>query len=429
MKLNYAQYMKKLLFPILVIFSFLLGACTTPTIVPTISPTIVPTAAPTIQNTATAQPLPTIEASPVPTVSLGNETNTLQIYQFKMTTETTGWALGGRPGESAKVLRTGDATKTWVDMKVPLDGGADPASVVLAGFFLDDKTAWVSPYVNALPPIAEQNVWKTTDRGTTWSKSLLATDGLMEAFSISHIYFVDALNGWLMAHVGAGMNHDYIVIYHTTDGGLTWDRVVDPMNNENVVSGDRGIQSCSKNGLIFSDAQNGWLTGSCNGVAAGVLLFQTHDGGKTWSNVNLPDPDKHPGIYQNADVVCASQFPNVFANGVQLEVACKFMNAPLDQPVVLLYQTSDGGINWEKREIPVGNLVYLPDGRLLVQGTTTSIQPETRAKWTELSDVPEGISIQFISKDIGWILSATGEMYMTSDGGLRWGIIYPQLVE
>ncbi len=84
---------------------------------------------------------------------------------FKMTTETTGWALGGRAGELSKVLRTGDATKTWVDMKVPFDGGADPASVVLAGFFLDDKTAWVSPYMTALPPIAEQYVWKTTDSG------------------------------------------------------------------------------------------------------------------------------------------------------------------------------------------------------------------------------------------------------------------------
>ena len=121
--------------------------------------------------------------------------------------------------------------------------------------------------------------------------------------------------------------------------GLTWEKVVDPTNNNNVVGGDRGIQSCSKNGLIFADAQNGWLTGSCNGVAAGVLLFQTHDGGKTWSNVNLPDPDNHPGIYQNFDAVCASQFPNVSAESVQLEVACKFMNAPLDQPVVLLYQS------------------------------------------------------------------------------------------
>ena len=98
MKLDYAQYMKKLLFPILVIFSFILGACTTPTIEPTIAPTIVPTAAPTIQNTATAQPIPTVAASPVPTESIGNEPNPLQIYQFKMTTEYNrlgiGWATG-----------------------------------------------------------------------------------------------------------------------------------------------------------------------------------------------------------------------------------------------------------------------------------------------------------------------------------------------
>ena len=429
MKLIYAPYMKNQLFSFLVIFSFLLGACTTPTMEPTAALTIAPTTAPTIQNTATVQPLPTVEASPVPTESIGNEANTLHIYQLIMTTETTGWALGGRSGESSKVLRTGDAAKTWVDMKIPFDGGADPGSVVLAGFFLDDQTGWVTPYMTALPPIAEQYVWKSTDSGVTWSKSLLATDGMMEAFSISHIFFVDELNGWLMAHVGAGMNHDYIVIYHTNDGGLTWEKVVDPTNNNNVVDGDRGIQSCSKNGLIFSDPQNGWLTGSCNGVAAGVLLFQTHDGGKTWSNVNLPDPDKHTGIYQNFDAVCASQFPNVSVGVVQLEVACKFMNAPLDQPVVLLYQSTDGGTNWEKKEIPAGNLTYLPESGLLVQGTTTSILRDTQKKWIDLKDVPEGISTQFISKDIGWILSATGEIYMTTDGGLIWGIISPQLIE
>ncbi len=114
---------------------------------------------------------------------------------------------------------------------------------------------------------------------------------------------------------------------------------------------------------------------------------------------------------------------------VQLEVACKFMNAPLDQPVVLLYQSTDSGNNWEKKEIPAGNLTYLPESGLLVQGAVTSILRDTQKKWTELSDVPEGISTQFISKDTGWILSTTGEIYMTTDGGLIWGIISPQLDE
>ena len=226
---------------------------------------------------------------------------------------------------------------------------------------------------------------------------------LLEGFSISHIYFVDELNGWLMAHVGAGMNHDYIVIYNTTDGGTSWKSVVDPISN------DAGIQSCQKNGLVFSDAQNGWLTGTCNGVAPGVLFFHTRDAGTTWSPVVLPSPQDHPGLFLDPNAVCGSQFPKTDGKDIKVEVVCKLMNVSLDQPITVLNTSIDGGVSWMQQEIPGGILNYLPENGLLILSEKSALSSDGGFTWMDLPQAPHGNSAQFIDVNTGWILSTTGD--------------------
>jgi photosystem II stability/assembly factor-like uncharacterized protein len=424
-RMNYAHGMKKHTLLFVAIFAGLMAACTTPTAVPLPEATSIPVVMATIvaQPTAVLQK-PTLEPTKVPTESVSLSPKPVRIYQLKMVTNLSGWGLGGFSGEASKVLRTVDGAKTWNDMKLPGENGNDSTSSLLAGFFLNDQIAWVAPYMSNLPPAGEQTIWKTIDGGINWSKSILKTDALLEAFSISHIYFVDELDGWLMAHVGAGMNHDYIVIFHTTDGGNTWNSVVDPTNN------DAGVQSCQKNGLVFSDAKNGWLTGTCNGVAAGVLLFHTQDAGKTWTSVILPSPQNHPGLYQDPNNVCGSQFPKVDGLNIRLEVVCKQVNASLDQPITVLNTSPDGGVSWMQQEIPGGVLNYLPENGLYVLSDKSSLSTDGGLTWIDLTQAPNGNSAQFIDAKTGWILSTTGEeIYQTLDGGSTWVPITPKIAE
>ncbi len=187
----------------------------------------------------------------------------------------------------------------------------------------------------------ENRIVYSNDAGMTWLESApLDNAGLVESFFISHLVFVDENHGWLMAHVGAGMNHDYITIYRTLDGGNTWTRIVDPLNN------DAGIQSCQKNGIWFTDEVHGWLTGSCNGVAAGVLLFRTDDGGVTWKTVDLPVPAGYEGLFSMENGYCGSNpIRGADPSLLRIEVACRQVN-PVEAAVFFDAVSEDDGATW-----------------------------------------------------------------------------------
>jgi len=222
-----------------------------------------------------------------------------------------------------------------------------------------------------------------------------------------------------MAHVGAGMNHDYVDIYRTVDGGQTWQLMVDPTSDTS------GIMSCQKNNLFFTDLANGWLTGTCNGVAAGVLLFHTVDGGASWSQVSLPDPEGQTGIYTNFDAICGSQFPGLVNGVFSLEVTCKLMSSGLQQPMAWLYSTLDEGANWSIRSVSAGSLSYLPGGGVFIQADPVRMI-DTSGVSVEFPHTPAGREAQFISDQDGWMLSEDGSvLYHTTDGGKSWEEIAP----
>lgn len=409
--------MKKYLFPILIVI--LLSSCSNPSSTP-VSVFDSPTASfiPT-EGIGNSPAVPVMEPTQPETADSGG----LQLYKIHMVDENRGWGMGLTEGKAPMTLRTNDGGRSWKDTGVPLESGNDPGSILMACFFLNETTAWAVPFNVSFSPLTGQSIWKTTDGGESWQESTLLTDGLMEVFYISHMFFVDEQNGWLMAHVGAGMNHDYIAIYRTGDGGSTWERIMDPMSD------DSGIQSCQKNGLVFSDVRTGWLTGSCNGVAPGVLFFRTEDGGASWEGIDLSPPSDQLGLFQSFDTACGSQFPDAGANEMRVEVACKKMNASLDQPITMLYTSSNGGNSWTMRDVPGGLLTYLPDDGLLVMGSLTTISWDNGETWKELPVISDGIQAQFITNKTGWILLSNGKViYETIDGGESWQEISIQLI-
>ncbi len=344
------------------------------------------------------------------TPAVGGSGTPLVLEHLWMMDAKTGWALS-RLGGTLHVLRTTDGALTWQDTHLPYDAGVDPGSVLLAAGFAGLESGWVAPYNTALPPLAEQVVWHTSDGGASWQAVSIPVDGLSEAFSISHLQFIDETNGWLMAHVGAGMNHDYLAIFRTQDGGSSWQRIIDPYADSS------GVMSCQKNALYFMDAQTGWLTGSCNGVAAGALFFRTLDGGVTWERYYLPDPPEQAGILTDFDAVCATQYPSRAGDTFYVEVECKRMSMPYDQPLAWVYTSADRGADWQIRSVPVGALTVVPDGGLLILDDWPGIE-QTDGDTINMVGVPVR-DIQFQTPTFGWSLSEDGAMVNNTQN--EWG--------
>lgn len=211
------------------------------------------------------------------------------------------WAAGTTLGEktmSGLLLASADGGLTWHTVEL---AGAKPLTAV------QFPTASVG-YVAG----DGGEVWKTTDGGATWARSVPgAADVMFESLS-----FIDATHGWACGPVGEEASHggrcyatsdggatwtdvtpdpqqpllacSFVAggegwvlgedgdIFHTTDGGATWARQPTPLGP------NAGLLS-----LRFVDAENGWAVGSCGPADLsekiwGVVLHTT-DGGRTWT--------------------------------------------------------------------------------------------------------------------------------------------------
>jgi hypothetical protein len=269
------------------------GATSSPNPPPTAVVAITPIVAtpttplePTLPPTEGGTPTPRIEATATQPPAPGGEPFT--VTSIHMLDTSSGWAIGGSSGIGDRVYTTRDGGLTWQDVTPPETAGDVQRERVALGFFQSAAQGWVTYFNQGGAPPIQAVVWRTADGGQSWQSSQpLDLSGLEGIYDPSHLLFADAQAGWLLAHVGVGMNHDYVVLYRTSDGGTTWTRLLDPYN-------DGGIQICQKTGLQFSDAQHGWLTGTCNGVAPGVFLFKSSDGAPLQRPVTLTAPPARP---------------------------------------------------------------------------------------------------------------------------------------
>jgi len=379
---------------LIILLAALTACCIAPTVTPQTS-TDVAKAQDTSQpepNTPTdprAQPEPTVTALPEPTmpVLVGDPVPVLpsgakiNITTIHMLDDAIGWAIGFLPGSLDRhILRTTDGGGTWQQVTPPQPWQVSEYFGMTPAMAVRSATELYVAYGGGPAPIV---VWHTTDAGATWTYSQpLEQPAIMDMFFPSDLYFVDAQNGWLMAHLGAGMNHDYIAIYRTTDGGNTWTRVVDPDKNNLTMS-------FSKNGLHFANSTRGWVTGSTNGVYDDLFLYQTDDGGDTWTQLVLPSPNGDAAFFTTMGNVCNSSPVMIFGSTALLPIACNNYNT--SEKSGWLFTSADGGNTWSSASMP--SVVYG--------------------------------SYAFINAQTGWLIGEK-QIYRTTNGGVSW--IGPKVV-
>jgi len=457
--------MRKLIFPLmawLALMSTILACATvggggpTPTsVVPptdTVGPTEAPptdtTVAPTVEASPTSVPPTSVPPTPTPVppptavpataTTAGTPVTLLSIRMFS---ETAGWGIGNLPGDPTDhILHTSDGGITWKKVTPP----EPPGKAATAGF-LDLQNAWVifADRAPASPPTAT-HVWRTTNGGQNWIQSspVDLSGGGTEYFTPLGLVFVSTQAGWLLGHVGAGMNHDYVMGFSTGDGGANWTKVIDP-----VGAGAGSLyMSCTKTGMAFISVSTGWVTGNCNGVQPGAPYFQkTTDGGHHWAAQNVPVPGAAPNLFSNSSSVACGTYDLAFTSPSNGTVAMKCQDFSVNpaQGQAWLYVTTDGGGTWTPHALPLpyGDSFFLNAtmgwwlGSGVADASSGTAMYQTSdggANWTLLTNKLSWTGqMDFVTAQIGWVVAHNGSdiaLVRTANGGSKWTLIKPGVV-
>lgn len=373
-------------------------------------------------------PSPTLTGPFIQHFAVGDQ---IDITSIQMITASHGWAVGGQDEKSDHVFTTQDGGATWRDVTPPEPVSNSDSDISALGFFRDTTAAWViygAPYGSPLD-ISAIRIWRTADAGATWEYSSAPAPERMEAFVPNFLTFADAQHGWLMAILGAGMMHQYVAIYSTVDGGVTWNKILDP-------SSDADIQSFPKTGLVFSDAQNGWLTRDAQGVEDSPHVFRTVDGGAAWSRIDLPTPTDKPTLF--ADYACGTYAPNLFPSGI-LVVAMKCMDkASYQKQLNFQYVSNDNGQTWTALALPAdyeigdwSSLYYFDANNGFAFGRNIYQTSDGGKTWTFVRQVNWDGQFTFINQTVGWAVARADSniaLVSTTNGGANWNIVKPFVV-
>lgn len=180
-----------------------------------------------------------------------------------------GWLAGapraaGGPPYRTWFYRTSDGGKTWVHQDLPIPAQYQQSGVgIEAPIFFDRRTA-VMPVI-----FMGEATWlyATEDGGEHWQ-------GVGPVPTWGPAAFISREHGWVA---------DNKNLYETTNGGRSWEKLAP----------DRALQAALSDHSIsrvdFVDDTTGWVllekspVGDASSQAS--LLFQTGDGGRTWTSV------------------------------------------------------------------------------------------------------------------------------------------------
>jgi photosystem II stability/assembly factor-like uncharacterized protein len=326
-----------------------------------------------------------------------------------------GWGIASNG--SGYILRTVDGGATWLN--------ATPLGVTgigrSTGFFaLNVNTVWIQiPNIDFFTG----TLYHTTDGGVSWTSTPVP-------FGEADIQFLDASTGRLLANRGAGAGSNAVELYQTTDGGSTW---VSVFHNDPIQPGSSDALPLSgiKNGMIFLDANTGWVSGS-RPVAGVVYLYITQDGGVSWGQQTIPLPQK---INTNQFLV---QAPAFIGQDGYLPILVYYP----DTVVQTFFISHDGGTTWSGDPTDMHKIILNPcvysfadalNGFCWNGGTDLYYTRDGSSSWANLKpDVNlsgQLTQLEFIpgtaGKFTGWALTNvddTGhsQLFQTTDSGSNW---------
>jgi photosystem II stability/assembly factor-like uncharacterized protein len=297
-------------------------------------------------------------------------------------------------------------------------------------FFINSNFGWA---------IGSETVLRTINGGETWEAS---PDTVLTYKGLNTVSFISNSTGWCGGFYYSDEGDLYNgAIIKTTDGGITWENQLDYLYIRPVLSltyelasggiaiGEHGeilkstneendwtkISSeftyCDLADVFFIDNQNGWVAGSYSspGIMPNPCIYNTNDGGLTWTFSNLPI--EGPGYINK-----------LFFTDNQHGWSLGMMIYGVDQ---VLISTVDGGENWEVQtsEIVANDIYFIDNTMGWIVGENGAIQKSEDGGWNwshQQSGTDRNLnSVIFIDDEIGWVVGDSVILY-TANGGGTW---------
>ncbi len=374
-------------------------------------------------------------------------------YSVDFGDELHGCAVGGSlSGDEGILMVTDDGGENWTEVTPP---GAKTLHKVS---FMNSSTVWACGSGGQL--------YKSEDAGATWTSHQLATT---ERYV--DIHFFDELKGALL------MNHE---IRLTQDGGETWDSLVTIDFNSSVSSfasgtynhlvavGYAGYITKSVNGGttwidltnsirspiyqigFFNESDGFAVTGYFNAVG----FIRTSDGGYNWeedttiengpfyqmqikgqSGFFLNNTSQMMKTVDGGETWTLYDVPDLTSYYYDIQFA-NDLTGYLCGSNSLLVKTNDGGLTWQQITFEQNykftfmffineNTGWLIDwdNRHLVW-TTNGGEDWDAVRLIESNYIFKPHTIFFINEQIGFVTTAEGVLFKTTDGGNSWEQFY-----
>ena len=309
--------------PVLVLASLMLAACSAQagTVTPALpsGSTIGPTGASpaTLVPSSMAAASPTTTETSLPPALPVVASPALARINFQDTKNGWGIAVNG----NGSVLRSVDGGSTWLNATPPGTGSIGLSASLTV---LNSNHAWV------LVPGTDffsGTLYRTSDSGMTWNSNPVPFGG-------AYLQFLDPNTGRALADRGAAAGSEAVELFQTSDGGASWTSVFHDDPGQ-LGASDSLPMAGIKNGMTFSNAQTGWVTGSIP-ADGDVYLYITRDGGVSWSQQSLSLPAGY-AAYQYLP-----QAPVFFGKDGILPLTI-YRSGSTD---MTFYTSQDGGLTW-----------------------------------------------------------------------------------
>ena len=324
--------------------------------------------------------------------------------------ELEGWGL-----TETSVVRTNDGGITWYNVTPP---DVEEIGSAVETFILDKDHAWVQkPDFNNFPN--NGLLYHTTDGGLTWTIS-------STPFSGGDLSFVDNNRGWMLADLGVGAGSNAIAVFQTNDAGATWTQ--NYTNDPNLPDASDSLPLGGiKSDLVPLNMQRAWVGGVTYSPGT-VYLYRTDDAGHNWSPVNLELPAGAENVELGID---RDQMQFVTSTDGFLVVR---MSGDSTQTAV--YVTNDGGDTWTLKPtlIPeAGQSDFISaDEVVIYNGEQFYVTRDAARTWATVSpNIVFGDSfatMDFVNPNSGWIITVAEDqraLYRTHDGGATWLPVTP----
>ena len=398
------------------------------------TPLLAQTNAPRAEGTST----PPIHLAPTKIV----QATSVDLIELVMIDGGIGWGVAQVPGGMDKmIVRTTDGGSQWKNVTPPeaIYQNAEK-NVEPSAFFLDANRAWLLfSEPDKRPSENRITVWYTTDGAVSWQSSEIPLDNFtLQYFNNAQIGFVDSSIGWVFANIGKNQDREFISLFTTYDGGLTWSLMVSSDSSNLSSMG-------GKNGVVFRNDTEGWVSGRKTRDEPDLLLWQTSDGGNTWKKVILPYPegvDVPAGLLSDGQIRCSLSVPKFVDFQLQYawtKLSCS--GGTLTEPIAFVYWTYDTGKSWRTMRLPKadGNLAFygIYQGwysQLSEPGSSFEYEilgtADGGVNWNVISRTAWDSKLQFITAAVGWgLVNYQGgrALVKTEDGGYSWSQIFPMV--